>query len=95
MKPNRSWWYDLVCNSGTISEDEFIENYDDIKKHFNFMKEFADPDGGIVKVSNNTSMLTAPREFPAIHFIKDKFTWAKESNWSDRLRVFLRLKGEI
>lgn len=77
-----------------ITEDMIIDDYDAVKSDLNSKVWISNFDEYLVQLSNSTSMLTAPQEKDPVAEIGKYCDWAKEENWSDRLRLFMRLKDK-
>jgi len=78
----------------SITEDMLIEDYDKVKYELNTKSWIEYFDSSIIQLTNNTSAMYAPKEKDPIEVISRYCDWAREENWSDRLRLFMRLKDK-
>jgi len=69
-----------------ITEEEFIESFDDIRKEYNFVLEVS---------PESEQTLISDMLFDIYISNPSSNGWANNNNLSDKLKLFLKLKGEV
>jgi hypothetical protein len=92
MEYRTNWYHTIVREKRPITEDQFIENYDDIKKDVNFLWNMFAPNKGYKPVPGG-SILTAPIEVDLLELMREQNEWARCDKLSAQLQLFLKLRG--
>jgi hypothetical protein len=92
MEYRKNWYYIIVREKRPITEEQFIENYDDIKRDINFLWNMFIPNKGYIPVPGG-SILTAPIEVDLLEVLSEQNTWARYEKLSAQLQLFLKLRG--